>query len=169
MSEGFIQPPAPTGFFAPTRYLGRVVAVAPYKLELGAQHFSEIKDLIHCAIWVILGEGAGAEFPSTKLSNAKLVSQLQPLIGKFTAGRLAEGPASSSGKKPVILAELSAEELEAANNWLARGGKAKIDAALAAGARQAAAPPPMQGNGYAGGGMPAPPPVTSGYGNVPPF
>jgi hypothetical protein len=169
VSEGFAPPPAPTGFFAPTKHLGSVIAVAPYKLELQVQHFSEVKDLIHCAIWIVLGDNAGAEYPSTKLSNAKLVSQLQPLIGKFTAGRLAEGQASASGKKPVVLQELTADELEAANNWLARGGKAKIAAALAAGARQAAAPPPTQGNGYAGGGMPAPPPVTSGYGNTPPF
>ncbi len=148
-------PPAPaTAFFSPTKHLDALVVVASVKVEHDVEKFEEVKDVVKAGVWIIQGEGAGAEFEDAEISNVLLFKQLAPLVGKYTLGRIKrEG-------RSAVLAPASDEDKVTASTWMSRGGRAKVDAVLNGSARQKAAPKPKSGSD-----MPPPPPVSS----EPPF
>lgn len=126
----FAATPPPVGkYLAPSNHIGALAIVAPCRVEYGVAKFGELKDVIYAGVWIILGEGAGSEFPDAEITGSKLYSQFLPLLGQYTCGRFAYGKAGS-GKPPVILEPASAEDIAVCETWMERN-PGKVEKVLA--------------------------------------
>lgn len=160
-ADSFAGPPPALGRFVPTNHAGALAVFVPLGFESGRQFPWGAKDCCDTAVFIVAGEGAGAEWATAEVSGARMAGQLAACIGEMVLGRIVEQ--GTGAKRPYVVAKPSAEDIKLGNQWLSNPrNKAKVERALrqaklaaedAGFAKPAVDEPAVTGT-------PAPPPVT---------
>jgi hypothetical protein len=155
-ADAFAGPPPAQGFFSPSNHKNALALFVPKAFEPSKVMPFGTRDCTTAAVFILVGEGAGAEWPAAEITGVRMSGQLASCIGQKVLGRIVEQ--GSGAKKPFVVATPTAEDIALANTWLAAGNNAaKVARALRAaedGAEGSARPTATSGD------MPAPPPVT---------
>lgn len=153
--------PPPMAYFSPSNHKGALVLFAPQRFEAGKEFPFGRRDCTVSAVWVIVGEGAGCEWPAAEITGVMMATQLAARIGGKVLGRIVEH--GSGAKKPYVVASPTAEDIALAMRWLDAGdNRAKVERAQASAgsAPVAATEPSVAAEPMPAYGLPTPPPVT---------
>lgn len=165
-ADDFAGPPPPLGFFSPSNHKGALALFVPKQFVPNMTFTFGVKDCCISAVWILVGEGAGAEWPAAEVSGAKMAGQLAARIGGKVLGRIVEQ--GTGAKKPFVIAPPSEEDKVLANNWLAAGdNRRKVERAITVANEPAQPAGPTGPTVTLTGGLPTPPPVTNH--DQPPF
>lgn len=155
--------PPPMGFFSPSNHKGALVLFVPQAFEANKEFPFGRRDCTISAVWVIVGNGAGCEWPAAEITGVMMAGQLATRIGGKVLGRVVEQ--GSGAKKPFVIATPTSDDIALAMQWMAAGdNRSKVERAQRAAAEPAPVPAaaPVAGAGEVTGplGLPTPPPVT---------
>lgn len=150
MSDDYAAPPPPASlYFSPTKHVGALVLMTPTHTAEEDKPWGRVSS-VFASVFILQGEGAGAEFDNVGISNAQLAGQLRRVMGTKVLARLAP-----QGRSVVISAP-SGADIEVAKRW-EQNNPGKAEKAMKC---EPAPQQPAHQPAQPGGGMPPPPPVT---------
>lgn len=151
--------PPPMGFFSPSNHKGALVLFVPLAFEPNKEFPFGRRDCTVSAVWVIVGEGAGCEWPAAEITGVKMAGQLAARIGGKVLGRITEQ--GSGAKKPFVIASPSNDDVTLALQWQAAAdNRAKVARAQASAGSASAPVASAEATVADPSGWPSPPPVT---------
>jgi hypothetical protein len=157
-ADSFAGPPPAQGFFSPSNHKNALGIFVAKVFEPNKVMPFGTRDCTTTAVFIIAGEGAGAEWPAAEITGVRMSGQLAGCIGSKVLGRIVEQ--GSGAKKPFVIASPTAEDIALGNQWLSNPrNAAKVERALRA-AEDAGLAKPAPQPAAAGTDLPAPPPVT---------
>jgi hypothetical protein len=160
-ADSFAGAPPAFGRFVPTNHAGALAVFVPLAFEANRVFPWGNKDCCDAAVWIVAGEGAGAEWQTAEVSGARMAGQLAARIGQMVLGRIVEQ--GTGAKRPYVVAAPSEDDIKLGNTWLAASNnRAKVERALrqAALAQAVADATPDLAAAKPSTELPPPPPVT---------
>lgn len=139
--ESFATVPPPPPRFSLQMLAGAAVIVVPHKFTPNVSTQFGLRDQLDLSVVVLSGQYAGQEYVGEQVLAGRLGSQLKGLTGQVALGRIALAPDAKNALGPMILADPTAADQQAAQEWMAshpgRIGQLKSEGARVAEAKGA--------------------------------